>query len=296
MKWEGNDVIYNCHIKKDVELYVTSEALVAVGKHESGFSQMSIKMIRCALPFGEMIKLFWRRPGRLGGESEDRWIDGKVEFVLDLKKMYPDRKERNNAKKTEATRLAMIILKTAQDAYTGNTPIPNDCLAMHANEHLVKSYKCFAKGAYGKLYITNLGVYFVVNGIGLAFSMSFEYISGATHDAYVIKLYFLVPKWVNRLSNRDTNTFVIRIMGDGFTEAHETISKILEAKKRSYPSLPNNPFDDSTVTMQDPLLPDKPSGDSSATIQNPLDVLKMKLVNDEITKEEYEKKKKILTD
>lgn len=279
MQWDGKDVIYNAKVKENRELYVTSESLAIVTKHEGDFYQMDIKLIRCAQPSGEVVKLFWRRPGYFDNQPEARWVEGKLELQLDLKKMYPNRKERKVAKKTEANHLAMLIHKTVQQAHTMNIPITNDYLAMHTGEHLVKKYASLSKWGAGNIYITNMGVYFASDEIGLLFNMPFEHINGATLDTVYIKLYFLKTIWVNPQSNIETDMLTIGVTGDKFTEAYEIISKILEKKKEKNLQPPNNQ-----------------SYDSSTTIQNPLDILKMKLVNDEITEEEYERKKKILSD
>lgn len=287
VQWQGNDILYGGHIKDGRLLYITRESLAILGPGRDDLFDLSVSFIRYVKFTGTEVRIFWRNPKQLHkGRVELKWHIWSCNIDLDIKKMYDGRKERNAAKKTEGKKLATVIINTVQASHTGNTPIPNDCLLMYAGEHLVESYKGESKWGSGKFYISNLGVYFVDDDAGLVFIIPFNIFNGVDLQQDTLKIHYFEPIWIagQNPSSSTPNVFDVRLRSDNSAKAYEILTTVFKATHEK----PETPAESHP--------PDNPSNPPPAVEQTPLDVLKMKLVHNEISEEEYQRKKKLLTD
>lgn len=227
MQLAGKEAVYTGHLENDKKLYVTNSSVMIVGVNGVEF-ELGIGIINCVMPRDTTVRVSWRAPKQITDDRPElQWSIYVHDLELDLERMYPDKKVRKAAEKTEAPHLAMVIQKTAQSAHTMNTPLPNDYLIMRTGEHLVKTYQGLGIWGTGKFYITNMAVYFVINRTGLVYAMPFELFDGVDYTNDTLKLYTFEPIWIagHEPSERKHRMTLIRLIGADSQETCDILAK-----------------------------------------------------------------------
>ena len=220
--------LYSGHLKGNEELYVKEDSLVVIHEKKGSMFSLELKQIRCAYPVAhDKVRIFWRAPKGIKKTGMSEWSRFQYDFNLDLKKAFPDKKLRRQAEKTEAKRLANVILHASQKIYTINQPNMKGYLAMHTGEYVMSSYKGQCKFGEGDILITNLGIYFVEYNQGLCFDLPLDLLDSYDHKNKTVKIHYYEPQWKDGydVSSKKNRKFEVRIKSDTAEKVYDSIKK-----------------------------------------------------------------------
>ena len=194
----SNNPLYSGHLKGNEELYVKNDSLVVIHGRKGNVFSMELQHIRCAYPTShDTVRIFWRAPKDKSHSPWKYWHRYHYDFKLDLKKSYPEKKQRKIAEKTEAKRLANLLSYAIQNNHNTNTHNTKGYLAMHTGEYLMNSYEGQCKYGQGTMLITNLGIYFVVDHQGLCFDLPLDILDSYNFKNKTVKIHYHEPFWID---------------------------------------------------------------------------------------------------
>ncbi len=208
--------LYTGHLKGNDELYVTNDQLIIIHQKKGNRFTMNLSDIRCAFPIShDVVRIFWRATKSKGDYMWTYWNRYQKDFKLDLKKSFPDKKERQNAEKTESKKLTNLILHAIQQTHSINKPNMKGYLAMHTGEYLMSSHMGQCKFGKGDVLITNLGVYFVTFDKGLCFDMPLDLLDSYDFKNKTVKIHYYEPMWQDGRDeiHRKNHNIEIRVTG-----------------------------------------------------------------------------------
>lgn len=247
--------LYSGHLKKDNKLYVSDTSLVVINNKKGNVFELTLGAIRCAYPTGhDTVKIFWRAEKAMN-ERFVGWYMYNKEFKLDLKKSFPDKTERKQAEKTQAKKLANVLLHAIQKNHKNNEPNMKGYVAMHDDEYVlgVDSIDYYDLDG-GKVIITNMGIYFVGERKGLILDLPMDFLeSYDVETKSIIKLHYYEPTWqpgYDRIYKNNCNIeialseknadAVYETINKSFTNSGTQIIRTLKDFKDKFGSIPHD--------------------------------------------------------
>ena len=222
----NDQLLHTGHLKGNEQLYIKNDSLVVIHQTDGCTLTLELGVIRCVYPITHnTLRIFWRAPKNTNQCRP--WGRYQHDFKLDLKRSFPDRDKRRIAEKTESKRLATLMVHAIQKNHFVNQPNIKGYLAMHTDEYLMNFYEGHCKFGKGKMLVTNLGIYFIVDKKGLCMDIPLNLLDSYNHKNKTVKIYYFEPMWVDgyNTSSQKNRNIEIRIKSESAKSVCEGITK-----------------------------------------------------------------------